>query len=67
MKAELNDLSEEQWQLLIKELEEHCEVKQTGARASNASATQDMRQTMEHITNEVNIWLFGNSKLTLTS
>ena len=63
----MNDLSEEQRQLLIKELEEHHAVKQTGACASNASAAQDMRQTMERVTNEVNIWLFGNSKLTLTS
>jgi hypothetical protein len=52
---EVNNLSEERRQELIRELEEHRELKQTGARASNKSAAQDMRQTLNRVTDEVSL------------
>ena len=55
--AEVFNLSEEQREALVKDLEEHRELKQTGARASNASAAQDMRQTLNRVSNEVCIGL----------
>jgi hypothetical protein len=53
--TEVKNLSEEQRQTLIRNLEEHRELKQTGARASNASAAQDMRETLVRVASEVSL------------
>ncbi|KIL55666.1 hypothetical protein M378DRAFT_90577 [Amanita muscaria Koide BX008] len=50
---ELKDLSEERKEELLNELKDHRELKQTGARASNASAAQDLRQTMDRMATEL--------------
>jgi hypothetical protein len=55
LSGELEDLSEEQKEALLRELNGRRELKQTGARASNISAAQDLGQTMERTATEVSI------------
>ena len=49
----LKELSKEDQAELIKELQEHRDVKTKGTRVSNAAAAQDMKYMMERISIEV--------------
>lgn len=49
----LQELSKEDQAQLIKELQEHRDVKKKGAWVSNAAAAQDMKYTMQRISIEV--------------
>ncbi len=57
VRTEVSNLSEEQREALLRGLEEHRELKQIGARASKASAAQDIKQTLNRITDEVSMSL----------
>ncbi|KAF8331782.1 hypothetical protein F5887DRAFT_894829 [Amanita rubescens] len=50
---DIENISEEQKNELIKDLKAYRELKQTGSRASSLSVAQDVRQTMQRITIEV--------------
>ena len=49
----MQDLTEEEKTDLIQQLEDHRELKHKGARATSISAAQDMRCTMQRLTQEV--------------
>ncbi|KAM6488896.1 hypothetical protein JOM56_001311 [Amanita muscaria] len=49
----LDDISEEQKHELINELQVYRELKQTGSRATSLSAAQDVRQTMQRLSVEL--------------
>ena len=65
--GEPEDLSEEQEEELPRELNGHRELKQTGARASNISAAQDLRQTMERTATEVSIFFLSDRESRLVT
>jgi len=50
----MQELTEEKKTELLQELEDHRELKQKGVRVSSISAAQDMRFTMQRLTQEVN-------------
>ena len=52
---DIENISKEQKDELIKDLEAHHELKQTGSHASSFSVAQDVRQTMQRITVEVRV------------
>jgi len=47
------EMMEEDKNDLLQELEDHCELKHKGARATNLSTAQDMRFTMQCLSQEV--------------
>ena len=49
----MQEITEEEKTNLIQQLEDHRELKQKGARATSISAAQDMRCTMQCLTQEV--------------
>lgn len=65
--GEPEDLSEEQEEELPRELNGHRELKQTGACASNISAAQDLRQTMERTATEVSIFFLSDRESRLVT
>lgn len=50
----MQELTEEKKTELLQELEDHRVLKQKGVRTSSISAAQDMRFTMQRLTQEVN-------------
>ena len=53
----MQELTADEKSELLQELEDHRELKKKGARASSISAAQDMRFTIQHLSQEVSLRL----------
>jgi hypothetical protein len=60
----IQELTEEEKNELLQELEDHRELKHKGARTSSISATQDMRLTTQRLAQEVYPHVFPSFRLT---
>ena len=61
---DLQNINNEEKQEIMKALEDHRELKKTGARASNRAAAQDVQATLERVNSEVRQLLFLPFSLT---
>ena len=61
---DLQNINKEERQEIMKALEDHRELKKTGARASNRAAAQDVQATLEQVNSKVWQSLFQPFSLT---